>query len=392
MRFGNLVLCFLSVYQLTFSQQILEKGQILDSIPVANTQNESFALYLPRSYDKAQLSPIVFVFEPAARGALGVEVFREASEKYGHVIVCSNDAKNGSYERNFAIADNLFKHIFSNFNIDAGKMYLSGFSGGSRLASALATLTNSFKGVIACGAGFSGSPSHIPMSPNFAYVGLCGDEDFNYREMTRNRSYLDRFNFNNTLITFESGHRWPNKTQIERAFRWLELQERIAAEDDDYAQENYLVDLKETEDFLDSGDILFALENYNRIIRSYGPILELDSIKVKYNDLFNSKYNKQLQKSLALAFETEAKSIEKYLARFDSDLKKPERANLDWWKKEMKKLDKIKNERDIQLQKMVSRIKYTIFAVIFERQNRDPDAWSVSEIELGKKIRKIIYP
>lgn len=388
----NLGLFFFLVFQLTFSQQSLEKGRIIDSIPVSNTQNETFAIYLPKSYNQAFLSPIVFVFEPAARGALGVQVFKEASDKYGYIIVCSNNSKNGPYEQNFAIADNLFKHIFSNFNIDADKMYVSGFSGGSRLASSIATITNSFKGVIACGAGFSGSPSHIPISPNFVYVGLCGDEDFNYREMTRNRAYLNRFNFSNTLITFNSGHRWPDKTQIDRAFRWLELQERIAAKDNDYAQKSYRIDLKETEAFLDSGNILFALENYDRIIRSYDSSFRVDSVKLKYNTLFNSKASKQLQKSLDLAFETEAKSIKKYISRLDSDIKNPQRANLDWWKKEMKKLDKIKAEKDVQFQKMVSRIKYTIFAVIFERQNRSGNEWGASEKELGKKIREIIYP
>ncbi|NKI31238.1 hypothetical protein [Croceivirga thetidis] len=392
MRFSGLVFCFLFIFQLAISQQNLKKGQIIDSIAVSNTQNETFALYLPQSYDETKLSPILFVFEPAARGSLGVEVFREASEKYGHIIICSNNAKNGSYERNFAIADNLFKHIFSNFNIDADKMFLAGFSGGSRLAAAIATLTNSFKGVIACGAGFSGNASHVPISPNFTYVGLCGDEDFNYREMIRNKAYLDRFKFKNTLITFESGHRWPDSKQIERAFRWLTVQENTFPNSEDFIKKSYLLDLEQAKTFENSGRVLKALENYQRIISLYGGKIGLDSVKAKYNELFNLKASKQLLKSRDLAFEAESKAIEKYIARVDADLKKPERANLDWWQKEMNKLDKISHGKDEQFGKMVFRVKYTIFAMLFERQNRNPNDWSAAKDELSKKIRNIIYP
>lgn len=392
MGLNKFVFCIFWVFQVTFSQINWEKGRVLDSIAVSNTQNETFALYLPKSYNPTLSSSIVFVFDPAARGALGAEVFKEGSEKYGHIVICSNNSKNGPYEQNFSIAENLFNHIFSNFNIDSEHIYLAGFSGGSRLAAAIASISNSFKGVIACGAGFSGNPSHIPINQDFAYVGLCGDEDFNYREMIRNKKYLERFNFKNTLFTFEGGHRWPKKAQVEKAFRWLELQERIAAEDKDYVHENYLIDFNETENLIDSGNTLFAIENYDRMLKSYGSILEIDSLKVKYDNLVKSKAHKQIQKSRDLAFEAESKSIEKYIARLDSDLKRPERANLDWWKKEMQKLDELGNKKDAQFQKMVSRVKFTIFAIIFERQNNATDAFSASEIAFGNKVKEIIYP
>ncbi|MGB5226730.1 MAG: hypothetical protein WBN55_00600, partial [Eudoraea sp.] len=81
------------------AQQAFEAGKLTDSIPVANTTNETFALYLPTSFVTSQASPILFIFEPAGRGRLGVETFIEASETYGHILVCSNNSRNGPYDR-----------------------------------------------------------------------------------------------------------------------------------------------------------------------------------------------------------------------------------------------------------------------------------------------------
>ena len=146
-------LCFLGIVCQTNGQNAFEAGKLTDSIPVSNTFNETFALYLPASFVASKASPILFIFEPAGRGRLGVETFIEVSETYGHILVCSNNSRNGPYERNLNIAANLFDHIFSSFNINEDQMYFAGFSGGSRLAWALAFAAGNITGVIACGAG-----------------------------------------------------------------------------------------------------------------------------------------------------------------------------------------------------------------------------------------------
>jgi len=127
-----------------YSQETLVLGKVIDSVPVISTTDETFAIYLPSSFNKNELSPIVFIFDPAARGAVGLSSFIDSSEKYGYILVCSNNSKNGPYERSFNLANNLFNHIFKKFNIDQSNMYLAGFSGGSRLVSTIAVLTNNF--------------------------------------------------------------------------------------------------------------------------------------------------------------------------------------------------------------------------------------------------------
>ena len=65
----------------------------MDSLEVSNSENESFALYLPTSFDPDGLAPVLFIFEPAARAVLGIETFVPASEKYGYILVCSNNIR-----------------------------------------------------------------------------------------------------------------------------------------------------------------------------------------------------------------------------------------------------------------------------------------------------------
>ena len=130
------------------AQQTYEPGKIMDSIPVSNTSNETFTLYLPTNFETSKESPILFIFDPGGRGRIGVETFIESS-------------RNAPYERNFNIAANLFDHIFSRFAIDKDQMILAGFSGGARLAWAIALAAGNLTGVIACGAGLSEASSSI---------------------------------------------------------------------------------------------------------------------------------------------------------------------------------------------------------------------------------------
>ena len=58
-----------------------EPGSILDSIRVGSAPDETYALYVPNGYDPNSPSPIVFIFDPAARGRHAVEFFIPAAER-----------------------------------------------------------------------------------------------------------------------------------------------------------------------------------------------------------------------------------------------------------------------------------------------------------------------
>ena len=384
---GYNFLCYLLLAPLTFSaQNTFDKGIILDSIAVTNSENETFALYLPDSFDKNNLSSIIFVFDPAARGKVGVAPFIEVAETYGHVIVCSNNSKNGAYSKNFDSANRLFSHIFKSFSIKKDGMYLAGFSGGSRLVSAIAVLTDTFAGVIACGAGFSKDPTHTPSFQKFAYVGLCGNEDMNFSEMNNNKAFLQKLNFKNTLFTYNGGHSWPPKKQINRAFRWLSLQN---TKENDILLEGLKTDWEETKTFEDSNQLLFAAENYERILKNFKNPIDVDSIQTEYDLLLSSKNYKTELKNLNTALAQEVRIGQKLYERIYSDLKAPGKGKIDWWKKEFNKLKKLKETGSVQTQKMISRVSFSIMAEAYSRTNPNLYPSNPKQIDFSKEIISI---
>lgn len=138
-----------------FSLNGAAQGQFLDNVPVSQSNGESYALYLPESFNEGDEVSILFVFAPDGVGKHGVDPFKKVADNRTMIVVSSNDCRNGPYEQNLAYAQRLFNHIFSKYTILPNQVFLAGFSGGSRLASAIASLSGNIAGVIGCGAGFS---------------------------------------------------------------------------------------------------------------------------------------------------------------------------------------------------------------------------------------------
>ena len=154
------ILIFLLSLSLFSRGDRFKKGKTIDTIWVDKTLNESFAFYMPKSYEPATPTPVVFIFEPMGRGNTGIEPFIAASETYGYLLICSNNTKNGPFEQNYEIADKLFNKVFSSLLLDPKRIYTSGFSGGARLALSITVKTNQIQGVVSCGASLTVNRHH----------------------------------------------------------------------------------------------------------------------------------------------------------------------------------------------------------------------------------------
>lgn len=372
-----------------------EKGRIMDSLKVSGSEDETFALYLPLSFDPNKLAPVLFIFEPAARAKLGVETFIPAAEKYGHLLVCSNNIRNGSYDHGFELTNRLFAHIFSRFSIDENLIYLAGFSGGSRLASAIATTTDKMAGVIACGAGFSHIPFYQPTVQKYAYVGICGDRDMNYREMVNVRNLLEKMDFNHTLITYDGDHRWPPKEQILRAFDWLQVQAykkgHVIMKDSDLKR-LYLRDYQLAKKEEHKGRWVQAAENYGRLLRTYNSFFNTDTVKQKFKALQQDKTFRSNLKAMEKVLETEAQLVETFNKRLLKDFESPEKSDLSWWKRELGKLEKMRIASGEEMEKMVGRVRFHIFAVAFSRNNPNLYESTEAQKKFSTTLKKLVYP
>lgn len=180
---------------------------------------QSYALYLPSRYSPDRSWPVIFAFDPRARGRTPVERYQAAAEKYGYIVAGSNNSQNGSWAVSMAAAQAMMVDAGGRFNIDVKRVYTAGMSGGARVALGVALGSNLVAGVIASSAGYPDSKARKTVP--FAVFGTAGTEDFNYLEMRR----LDRtLTSPHRVAIFEGGHVWLSSDLAVEAVEWMEIQ------------------------------------------------------------------------------------------------------------------------------------------------------------------------
>ena len=145
--------------------QDLPRGAIIDDVKCAADATQSYALYLPSNYSPTRRWSVLVGFHPGARGRALVDTYRAAAEQYGYVVVASNNSRNGPWEVSAAAIKAIFPDVDARFAIDSQRIYLTGHSGGARVALQVALANKAIAGVIASSAGFP-TAGHGPKSPS----------------------------------------------------------------------------------------------------------------------------------------------------------------------------------------------------------------------------------
>jgi predicted esterase len=198
-------------------------GRVIERVVCKNNPDQSYALYVPSNYSPTRKWALLAAFDPAARGNIPVERFKEAAERYGYILCGSNNSRNGPLQPSADSAKAMIGDVAARFAIDEKRIYLTGFSGGARAATALAVwLKDNVAGVIGCGSGFASGIEPSPSLP-FVYYGIVGNEDFNYAEMRQLDRKLQSAGVTYRVEVFEGGHHWAPADVCGRAVEWLEL-------------------------------------------------------------------------------------------------------------------------------------------------------------------------
>lgn len=266
------------------------RGQITDSVRCDANKRFCYSLYLPENYNDKTKWPVLFVFDPGARSHMAVQRFVPAAEKYGYIVVCSPNSRNGlAWNETADLTNCMFGDVMKKFSTDASRIYTAGFSGGSRVASALAMMYKGISGVIACGAGLAVNPSGGNL-PAFDMIGLVGCNDMNYSEMCELERIMENAGKKLELRVFEGRHEWPDPKLLEGAVGWLDMQ---AVRKGTIKRGNDFIELMVNHAFsaakesLKSGDLVEAARRYKYIPKDFPDdprtvkaIKTLDSLKL----------------------------------------------------------------------------------------------------------------
>jgi tetratricopeptide (TPR) repeat protein len=221
------LLWILSIIILSFLNdshaQTIDKAKIVDRVVCKDNPDQSYALYLPSAYTPQHKWPIIYAFDPQARGSLPVKRFMAAAEKYGYIIAGSNNSKNGPWSPVFEAMASVWNDTHQRFTLEKNRIYAAGFSGGARAASYLSQVVfEPITGVMAFGAGL---PSQLKsdqiQSGNF--LGAVGNRDFNHLEMIHLEKRFEDVDSLFRLLVFDGEHAWPPEEICLRSLEWMHL-------------------------------------------------------------------------------------------------------------------------------------------------------------------------
>ena len=249
------------------SDSSLPVGQVVDRVTCRHDGAQSYALYLPSGYRADRPWPVLYAFDPMARGRVPVELFSRAAERLGYIVAGSNNSRNGPSEPILAALNAIWSDTQARFAIDPGRVYATGMSGGNFPARLL--VKHHGAGVIACAGAFT-REEIAQVGQNLGWVGIAGVSDFNY-ELNRvavsdlvARGVVARF------VTFDGGHAWPPEAVASQALDWIELLAVRTGKrppDPAFVEALHQAGLVRARDLIARGEADWAVEEYAALAR-----------------------------------------------------------------------------------------------------------------------------
>ena len=281
-------------------------GQVVERIACETDPSQTYALYLPSSYDGGRAWPIVFLMDPRGRALVPLELFREAAERHGYILASSYDTlSDGPPGPNEKAMRAMLPDVQSRFSIDTRRIHFAGFSGTARVAWIFGY---GLKGSAVAGLiGFGGAlPEGLrpAKDPPFAFFGAAGTQDFNYEEMQALDGKLDALGITHRIVDFDGPHAWPPQPVCAEALDWMELQAIRSgkrAVDDALVAALFEERSAEARKLEQEGDPYGALVRYRAIAEDFTGLRDVAAIAARADSLDRSKTVKKERASRSRA-------------------------------------------------------------------------------------------
>lgn len=276
----RIALWILASTLLSQSPPALQTGVIIPHQTCASAPDQSYALYLPSHYSPDRRWPIVYVFDPNGWGDVPVKAMKDAAERYGYIVVGSNNSKNGSWKIEGDAAKAMWDDTHARLAIDDHRVYFAGFSGGARVSAVLAQRCKCAAGVLLDGAGFGTTPPSRDNS--FAVFSAVGIYDFNYPELSELDDKLEQAGFPHALHHFDGSHQWPPASVNDEAFAWFQLiamKQNRAARDEAFITQQKNDAIARAKALEQSGQMYEAWREYRQAAATFEGLTDTASLQ-----------------------------------------------------------------------------------------------------------------
>ncbi|MEP6787277.1 MAG: hypothetical protein ABJB40_02520, partial [Acidobacteriota bacterium] len=225
---------------------------------------------------------------------------RSAAEKFGYIVVGSNNSRNGLEGKVLSgILNNLWDETHRRLSIDDKRTLAAGLSGGARVASLVANACGCMFGVIGSGAGFSDGVTINEKLP-FLFFSTIGYNDFNYPEIVGLSKKLAAAHLTYRVETFDAAHQWLDEPLSFEALGWFEIREMKAGRrdrDDALIEELFQARVRRADAFLGEKKVLEAYSSYTGIVEDFKTWRDVSSFAAKVSSIASSSEYKQALKA-----------------------------------------------------------------------------------------------
>jgi len=256
-------------------------GQIADIVCSADA-TQTYALYLPSNYKVDKRWPIVYFFDPGGRGRRPVDMYKDLAEKYGFIFAGSNNSRNFSSNQSQAV-NAIWQDTHIRLSLDERRVYVSGFSGGARVAGAMAiNSSGQIAGVVAHGAGYPNS--HGELSEKLLYYFAIGTRDFNWPEAITDGHERDKQGLPYRVRPYSGTHQWAPPEVMEDAVEWMTIkgmQAKVIPPDPSFIDQQFNRMQKEAEDAEKKNDTMTEYEAYRSLASDFAGLKDVSAASAK---------------------------------------------------------------------------------------------------------------
>jgi tetratricopeptide (TPR) repeat protein len=299
----------------------LPNGVVKDEVLVKDKPGQSYSIYLPKTYSVDKHWPIIYVFDPMGRGNLAVDKYHSVAEKYGYILVGSNNSRNGlQWDEIRSIIQDLWSDTHARLSIDTQRTYAAGFSGGARVASLAAALCGScISGVIASGAGFSPAIT-LSSKIGFDFFGAVGLDDYNYPELIKLKDSLSKLGLSSHLAIFDGVHQWMPAETFESAVVWTNIRSMKKGslpKDEKLISEYINTRAGDADKLASTGHLLFAVREYRSLVDDLEGFADTSAYSKRADQIASLPQFKKAAKAETVELEQQASDARKLMATID---------------------------------------------------------------------------
>ncbi len=353
----------------------------------SSDSTQHYAVYQPTGYTPAKKWPVVYAFDPHADGKLPLLKMREAAERFGYILVGSDNFRNGVANLN-GIAAALFEDVEKRYSIDEKRVYLAGFSGGARAAATIALTNKGIRGLILSGAGIQGF-SASDKSGGLVVYAMAGRNDFNMQESLAMEKELSSLGIPHFVAIFNGKHEWPPVASLNQAFLWIgfqAMQAQLVPVDKPLISWFAHASDSIASQWMTEGKPMDALEQYRLAKSSLQSLYPMKEFDRKAEAITSSEtYKKALQEQASYTA-MEQKLQQDYAAAFLSNDEK-------WWTNELAVLnEKCNTEKDPVKLGMYNRLKGFLGIAAYSFTSRAVHAGDLTDARKLVTVYRLIEP